>query len=133
VSQENVELAQRVLAAIARRDLSYLAEAADPEVEWQGLIAGLGEGGVYRGHEGTRRWLSDIYDAFDETHADVDDAIAVGEVVVLVGRLHYRGMASGAESESPVGWMLRFRRGKVIRLRVFRDPEDALEAVGLRE
>jgi ketosteroid isomerase-like protein len=127
------ELAQRVLAAVARHDVSYLADAADPEVEWHTLIAGLGETGIYRGHDGTRRWLSDLDDAFGGTHADVDDGIAVGEVVVLVGRLHYRGRASGAESESPIGWMMRFRRGKVIRFRVFRDPEDALEAVGLRE
>ena len=57
MSRENVEVVRRVLAAISRRDLSYLAEAADPEVEWQGLIAGL-EGGIYRGHEGARRWLT---------------------------------------------------------------------------
>jgi hypothetical protein len=57
-------------------------------------------------------------------------ARAMGEVVVLVGRVRYRGMASGAESESAVGWMLRSRRGKVIRLRMFRDSEEALEAVG---
>jgi ketosteroid isomerase-like protein len=133
MSRENVEVAQRVLAAIARHDRPYLTEAADPEVEWHTLIAGLGKAGIYHGHEGMRQWLADIDDAFGDTHAEVDEAIGVGEIVVLVGRLHYRGRASGAESDSAVGWMMRFRRGKLIRLRVFRDPEDALEAVGLRE
>jgi ketosteroid isomerase-like protein len=113
--------------------ISHTLQKADPEVEWHTLIAGLGEAGIYHGHEGTRQWLADLDDAFGDTHPDLDDGIAVGEVVVLVGRLHYRGRTSGAESESAIGWMMRFRRGKVIRFRVFRGPGDALEAVGLRE
>jgi hypothetical protein len=30
----------------------------------------------------------------------VDDGLEVGEVVVLVGRIHYRGKASGVEAEA---------------------------------
>jgi ketosteroid isomerase-like protein len=50
-----------------------------------------------------------------------------------VGRLHYRGKVSGIETEAPMGWVYRFRQGKVVYLRAFRDPEQALEAVGLSE
>jgi len=63
----------------------------------------------------------------------VDDGLGVSEFAVLVGRIHYRGKGSGAEMESPAGWMLKFRNGKVLRFRGFRDPEQALEAAGLRE
>ena len=55
------------------------------------------------------------------------------DVTLLVGRIHYRGKTSGVENETPVGWMLRFRDGKLASFRAFRDPEQALEAVGLRE
>jgi ketosteroid isomerase-like protein len=126
------ELAGEVIEALNERDLSRMLALADPEVEWHSFFAELGEGGVYRGHEGTRRWLGDLADAWEIVRADADDLIAVGDVAVLVGRIHFRGRGSGVETESPTGWMLKFRDGKVIRFRAFRDPEQALEAVGLR-
>ena len=88
---------------------------------------------MYRGHDGTRRYLSDLDDAFEIARADVDGGVGVGDIAVLVGRLHYRGKGSGVEAESPAGWMLRFRDGKMLCFRAFRDPEQALEAVGRRD
>jgi ketosteroid isomerase-like protein len=77
--------------------------------------------------------MRDLGDAWEIVRADVDDAIAVGNVAVLVGRIHYRGKGSGIETETAAGWMLKFRNGKVVRFRAFREPEEALEAAGLRE
>jgi hypothetical protein len=37
------------------------------------------------------------------------------------------------EVKSTAGWMLKFRHGRVICFRAFREPEQALEAVGLGE
>ena len=133
MSQETVELARQVMDALSRRDLESLIAFADPEVEWHSFFAELGEEGVYRGHDGTRRYVSDLNDAWEIVRADVDDGVGAGDVAVLVGRIHYRGKGSGAETESPAGWMLKFRNGKMLRFRAFRDPEQALEAVGLRE
>jgi uncharacterized protein len=133
MSQETVERARRVMEALSRGDLAGLIGLADPEVEWHSFFAELGEGGVYRGHEGTRQFVDDLRDAWEIVRADVDDVIAVGGVAVLVGRIHYRGKSSGIETESPAGWMLKFCDGQLICFRAFRDPEQALEAVGLRE
>ena len=133
MSQENVERAREVLATLGRRDPSQLVALADPEVEWHSFFAVVEGDGTYRGHDGTRRYMSDLEDAFEIGRADVDDALAVGDIVVLVGRIHYRGKGSGVESESPTGWMLKFRKGKVLCFRAFRDPEQALEALGLSE
>jgi ketosteroid isomerase-like protein len=133
MSQENVELAREVLATLGKRDSGRLVALADPEVEWHSFFA-MGEGGAtYRGHDGTRRYMSDLDDAFEIGRADVDDALGVGDIAVLVGRIHYRGKGSGVESESPAGWMLQFRNGKVLCFRAFREPEQALAAVGLSE
>jgi ketosteroid isomerase-like protein len=132
MSRENVEVARQVLEALGQRDAERLIALADPGVEWHSFFA-LGEGGVYRGYEGTRRYMSDLGDAWEIGRADVDDALGLGDVAVLVGRIHYRGKGSGVESESPAGWMLKFREGRVICFRAFREPEQALEAMGLRE
>jgi ketosteroid isomerase-like protein len=130
MGKETVELARDVMDALSRGDVDRLIELADPEIEWHSFFAQLGEGGSYKGHEGTRRYLSDLRDAWEIVRANVDDAVGVGEVAVLVGNLHYRGRESGAENETAAGWMLRFREGKILCFRAFRDPESALAAVG---
>ena len=130
---QTVELAREVMEALGKRDLARLIAFADPEVEWHSFFAELGEGGVYRGHDGTRQYMSDLTDAWEIVRADVDDALSVGDVAVLVGRIHYRGKGSGIEAEAPTGWMLKFRHGRLTCFRAFREPEEALEVVGLRE
>ena len=132
MSQENVELAREVLATLGRRDAERLVALSDPEIEWHSFFA-LSEGGVYRGHKGTRRYMSDLSDAWEVARADVDDALGIGDFAVLVGRIHFRGRGSGVESQTPTGWMLKFRNGKLLRFRAFREPAHALEAVGLAE
>lgn len=133
MSRDNVELAGQVLDALAQRDVSRLVALADPEVEWRSFFAEvtLGEGGGYRGHAGIRQYVSDLNDAWEIVRADVDDGLAVGDIALLVGRIHYRGKASGVETASPAGWMFKFRDGKVLRFRAFREPQQALEAAGL--
>ncbi len=133
MSQENVELAGQVLDALARRDLAHLIAFADPEVQWHSFFAALDEGGVYRGHDGIRQYVSDLNDAWEIVRADVDDALGVDDVALLVGRIHYRGKASGVETKSPAGWMFKFRNGKVLCFRAFREPGQAIEALGLSE
>jgi hypothetical protein len=75
--------------------------------------------------------MSDLNDAFEIGRAEVDDGLGIGDVAVLVGRIHYRGKGSGMESDSPAGWMLKFRDGKVLCFRAFREPQTVLESVGL--
>lgn len=133
MSRENVELAHQLVEAVARQDLSRLIELTDPEVEWHSFIAQLQEGGAYRGHDGIRQYVKDLNDAFEFLRLEIDQTLAVGAVVLVVGRLHYRGQGSGVASESLSGYMLKVRRGRAVFLRTFSEPEEAIEAVGLRE
>jgi ketosteroid isomerase-like protein len=131
MSQESIELGRQVLDAVAGRDLSRLIAFTDPEVEWHSFFAVLGEHGVYRGHDGLRQYVSDLHDAFEIVRPDVDDGLAVGDLALLVGRVHYRGKASGVETDSQAGWMFKFRKGRVVCFRAFREPELVLEAAAL--
>jgi ketosteroid isomerase-like protein len=132
MSGENTEAAGReVMEALGSQNLERLIALSDPEVEWHSLFAELGAGGVYCGHEGTRRYIKDVLEAFEIVRADVDGGLGVGDVAVLVGRIHYRGRGSGVEHESPTGWVLKFRDGKLIYFRAFREPAQAFETVGL--
>jgi ketosteroid isomerase-like protein len=130
MSQENVEAARQLLDAVGRRDLSRLLELTDPEIEWQSFFALHGED--YHGHDGIRQYVSDIHEAFEDLRPLAGDLLDVGEVVIGVGCVHYRGRKSGVETESAAGWMFGFRHGKVVRFRAFSEPEQSLAAVGLR-
>ncbi|MDQ3728401.1 MAG: nuclear transport factor 2 family protein [Actinomycetota bacterium] len=132
MSQENVKLAHEVIDAVKTQDASRLVELTDPGVEWYSLVS-LGGSEGYRGHDGIRRYIEDIADALEFIYAEVDDAISVGELVLLVGHFHYRGKASGVDTKSPAGFVVRFRDGRVVYMRAFRDPEQALTVVGLSE
>ena len=129
----NLELADEVFAAIARRDLDRLLELTDPDVEWYSFFAQLGEGGVYRGHAGTERYIADLSDAWEISRVEMDDTIAIGDVVLGVGRLRYKGRGSGVETGEPAGWILKFRSRRVLLFRAFRDPERVLSEVGRRD
>jgi ketosteroid isomerase-like protein len=135
MSQENVEAFRRGLEAGNRGDVETLLEVLDPEVAWRSALHSLlgGEATVYRGHDGVREMLRDLYEAFDEIHFEISEIRDLGDRLVAIGRSRARGGASGADVESPIGFVTEFKNGKAISIRNYLDPKDALEAAGLRE
>jgi ketosteroid isomerase-like protein len=135
MSQENVEAFRRGLEAYNRRDIDAFLEVFDPMVEIHPLtLAMFGkEGTVYRGHEGIRQFVRDVDEVLPRLQVEPLEIRDLGERIVANGRLHARGRASGAEVESPIGWLVEFRERRVIRMTDYLDPKQALEAAGLRE
>ena len=129
MTSQHLELAAEIVDAVARRDVPLLIELTDPDVEWRPFATGLMEEGAYLGHDGIRRYMRDLDDAWEMLRADVDDGLAIGATVLLVGRLRYRGRGSGLETENTAGWVIKFRDGKLISMRAFRDPEHAIQAL----
>ena len=135
MSQQNVEIVRRVSDAYNRRDVEAMLDDLHPEIEWHPWLQIQFGGGatVYRGHQGVRNGIRDGEDAFSEVQTELSDVRAIGERVVAIGRLRGRGKESGAITESAIAWIVEFKSGKVIRVREYLDPKQALEAVGLSE
>ncbi len=135
MSQENVEAFKRGLEAGNRRDVETLLEVLDPEVTWHSALHALlgGETTVFRGHDGVREMLRDLYEAFDEIEIEISEIRDLGDRLVAIGRNRARGKASGADVESPFGFVTEFKNGKALVMRGYLDPKEALEAAGLRE
>jgi ketosteroid isomerase-like protein len=131
MSEENLKRGRQLLGLLSTGDFDGLVALTHPDVEWRSFFAELSEGGVYRGHDGMRQYAEDLRDAWGMVRAEVDDGIAVGDVVLFVGRIRYRGKGSGAEDAMPAGWVLRFRGEKAISFRAFRNPQQVLENAGL--
>jgi ketosteroid isomerase-like protein len=136
MSEENVEAVERMIEAVNRRDIEAVLEEADPEVEWPhpGFHVALGgEATVYRGHEGVRKVLQDLYELFDQVEVLVSEIRDLGDRIVVIGALQGRGTESGAEVTTPSGAVVAFKDGKAIQVDDYLDPKEALEAAGLSE
>jgi ketosteroid isomerase-like protein len=136
MSEENVETVKRAFDAANRQDIEAFLEEADPEVEWPhpGFHVALGgEATVYRGHEGVRKVLQDLYELFDEVEVVVSEIRDLGDRIVVTGALRGLGAESGADVTTPWGAVVEFKDGKAIRMSDYLDPNEALEAAGLSE
>jgi ketosteroid isomerase-like protein len=133
MSQENVDAFKRGLEAGNRGDVETLLEVLDPEVTWRSALHALlrGEATVFRGHDGVREMLRDLYGAFGEIQIEITDIRDLGDRLVAIGRTRARGETSGADVESPIGFVTEFNNGKAISIRAFLDPKEAMEAAGL--
>ena len=130
MSRQNVEVVRQVLTAIGQRDLPALLDLTDPSIQWQSFFA---IGKEYRGHASMEQYVRDLDEALEWLRPEVGDLLDAGDVVVGIGTIAFRGRGSGVESNARAGWVFKFRRGRLVRFRAFRDPEQALEDVGLRE
>ncbi len=135
MSQENVEVFERAVAAYNRRDLDAFLEAFDPEVEWHALTQVMfgGEESVHRGHAGIRDGVREIHEVLAELQLGYSEIRDLGERIVVIGSVSGRGRASGAETEMPINWVVEFKDSKVIWMHDYVDRAEALEAAGLSE
>ena len=72
-------------------------------------------------------------EAYKELTVDLERIVGMGDRLVSV--LRFRGTArhTGIAVDERVGYLWAFRDGKVIHLRSFRNPADALQAIGVTE
>lgn len=128
--QDNIRVAHALLEAFEHRDLDALIELTDPLVDWHSLFA---HGVDFKGHDGMHKYVKDLNDAWDTVRLDVEHEFGAGDLVLFIGRVHYRGKGSGVEDNRDSGCVLKLREGRVLSFRPFQDPYQALETVGLSE
>jgi ketosteroid isomerase-like protein len=138
MSQENVEVVRQLFETfqegVKRGDYTagFDAELVSEELEWI-AIPGLGLG-TYKGREGFVEFIELWVGEFDDWWLDVDQLIDAGDDrVVTIYRQTGTGKGSGASVEFHAGAVNELQDGKVIRVRNFSSPDEALEAAGLSE
>jgi ketosteroid isomerase-like protein len=132
VSQENVEIVLRGVAALNRVDLDAFNALCDPRFEMR-LVGAVGEPVRYVGADGVLEFFRDMSESWADWGFEVEDARDLDEHVLITGRQRGRGRVSGVEVDSPRACVLAVLNGAVTELRYFTEPADALKAVGLKE
>ena len=101
----------------------------DPEASWVGI------GDTYEGHEGVRRYMAAVYEAFQDYRPEVEDLLDVGDGRVLTLAIeHGKGRGSGAEvMHRRTAHLWTLRDGKAVQIDLFLDRGPAYAAAGLTE
>ena len=101
MSEQNVELHRRFVAAFNAGDSERFIALSDPQIEFHSVFAAVG-GEVYHGREGIRTWLSDFEDAWGgDIRLEPEAYFDLGEHSLVFDVLHGRGRQSGAEVALP--------------------------------
>jgi ketosteroid isomerase-like protein len=139
MSQENVEIVRRGFeefeAAMARGNLGVNFDSGNfaPDAEWIPDYA-PGLRSVYRGREEfvefMRTWSEDFEDWSIRPERLID---ASDDRVVALVHQRATGKGSGVQVELHMAFVYELKEGRVIRVRTFIDPADALKAAGLTE
>jgi ketosteroid isomerase-like protein len=129
MSQENVDAFRRNNEAVSRRDIEAFLEALDPDVEFIPRRAAVQ--GVYRGHEGARKFLAENAESFDLYQVSHQEVRDLGDRLLAFGTVRVRGKESGVEITTSTAMVATFRDGKMVRAEDFGERSEALKAVGL--
>jgi ketosteroid isomerase-like protein len=141
VSQQNVELVRRLyielLFAGSARDVEQrltddaLGAYLDPGIEWIPVRESILAVDIYRGFDGTRRFWGEFLSAWDEYRVEPQKFHSAGDQVAVV--VHIVGTTHGLEVDETRSSLLTIRRGRVVRVQAFADPDGAREALARRE
>jgi hypothetical protein len=133
MSEENVEIVQRVLGAFNSGGQEKLAEElVEPNAPFEPLLAGV-QGATYRGASGIMRWIGEMNETFADVHADISKIEELDDVLLLTGKTTGWGRGAGVPIEQPWVIATQFRRGRLSYGKICRTRAEALEAAGLSE
>jgi ketosteroid isomerase-like protein len=129
VSPENLALVHKLYDAMNRRDLDAIRALAEDYPDWEWRNApDMPETGL-RGREGGLTYVEELFQAFDQTHTQVEEVIDLGpDCAIFLVRHRVRGATSGAEAERREVHLWRAREGRLTGLQEFTDVAEARAA-----
>jgi ketosteroid isomerase-like protein len=130
MSSENVKVVERAVAAVNARDVDAYHACCTADIEMTMPTAPIQ--GSYRGPDAIERFLNDIDDTYPDFHLVLERIDAVGDDRVLAF-LHSTGTgrASGVPLQASTANVYDFLDGRIRRVRIFADRQEAIEAAGL--
>jgi len=131
---QNVEIVREVMALVRRTGTGEpeprLFELLAPEVKLD-MSRRIFNPDIYEGHDGLRRFKWERDEVWEEFLVTPERMVDAGESVVVIESLRGRGRGSGVETRSRSASVWTMRDGQVIHMATYRDPQEALDAVGL--
>ena len=125
-----IEIVRRAHEALNGRDVQALLAECDPEFRLDMADRVLNPE-VYEGHEGIRRFLADVHEAWETFTWEPEELMESGDLVLSLIRSLGRGRGSGLELDRSAAMLWIVPAERAVSLRFFRDRASAREAAGL--
>jgi ketosteroid isomerase-like protein len=131
MSQENVEIVRRMLAAAAAGQAERALEFFDPEVLVDATRFVINPG-TYVGFDGLERWQADIDEVWDEFRLEPIEFVDAGDRIVVMSQLIGKGKGSGVEvTRTSSAQVATIRNGHIVRWEIgFTDRGEASKPPG---
>jgi ketosteroid isomerase-like protein len=130
------QIAERIYAGYERfnRTREYDIDLLAPDFEMHEASTIIDTPDVFRGRAAVIDVLRNLEEAFEEMSWEIERLVEApdGRVVVFV-HARGRGRGSGVEIDARIAHVWTFRDDKAVRMEVFVERAEALEAVGLAE
>jgi ketosteroid isomerase-like protein len=130
MSRENVEIVRRAWATWERGDLTGWLDLVSDDLVTRRV--GL-DNATFHGREGFLEQASEWSEGFAEWSVAAAEFIDAGDQVVVRNRQTARGDASGVPIEMDLWFVTTVSQGQIVRVDMFGNEREALEAAGLRE
>ncbi len=128
--RENVQIVREIFEGWARGDFSTGVDVLGSDFEYQQLSDAV-EPGLRRG-AGVGRALRGIFEVYEDFRIEAEEYVDVGDVIVVVARTHGVARRSRMQLDQRFAFACSLEEGKLVRIEVYTDRGDALEALGLK-
>jgi uncharacterized protein len=128
MSRENVEIVRQATEAYRRGALAEALAYMDPAVEWDMSHVPVPDPGVYRGFDELAKFDAAWAEIWDTVDIEALEYIEVGDRVISVVRQQGRGKLSGVAVEQTFAQLWTLRDGKIVRVDLYPDLEEAKAA-----
>jgi ketosteroid isomerase-like protein len=133
MSQENVEVVQRMCEAFLAGDVPSALAVLHADVTWHGTIGGIEEQATAHGHDEVINGFVESLRDWEHHSLTAEDYIDAGDRVVVLWHEVGRGKASGVEVETRTAVVYTVRGDEVVEVQGYMERRQALEALGLSE
>ena len=130
MSQENVELVQKLLDVYNERSFEENFDLIDPDIVWDMSRVELPDGTTFTGRTELRGFVEAWEEGFESEHVVAEEIIDRGSQVVVMVRHRGRGRISGAEIDQTFATVWTLRDGRAVSMVMYGTLAEALEAVG---
>jgi ketosteroid isomerase-like protein len=130
MSGENVETIRMAFDGTNRGDFSYTPRVIDENCELI-LPAEFPGTQTARGPEGFRNVVAELEEAFGDISYEPQEFADNGDLLLVTVRTVGHARHTGLVVDLLIYWLYTFRDGKIVRMEVYLDHGEALEAAGL--
>ena len=128
-ARSNREIFEAITHAYFSGDFERAFALVDPEIVWI-EPTGLPGADTYHGHDGVRRSLTKFVGTWDEYRVEHHDVTEVDDRIYLRVRISGKGRSSGVPAQFDQFNVWTFRDGKLTRMEMFLDEDEARRAAG---